>query len=128
MRILLDTNVFLWLLLDDPKLSQASKAVFLDQATEPLLSMASVWEIFIKHRIGKLSVPGNPASFIREQLKINNITLMPIHYAHLAGILDLPMIHKDPFDRVIIAQALHEHLPVLSSDSVFMKYGVKNLY
>jgi PIN domain nuclease of toxin-antitoxin system len=54
MRILLDTNVFLWLLLDDPKLSQASKAVFLDQATEPLLSMASAWEIFIKHRIGKL--------------------------------------------------------------------------
>ncbi len=128
MRILLDTNVFLWLLLDDPKLSQASKAVFLDQATEPLLSMASVWEIFIKHRLGKLRVPGNPASFIREQLKINSITLMPIHYAHLAGILDLPMLHKDPFDRIIIAQALHEHLPVLSSDSVFLEYGVKNLY
>ena len=51
-----------------------------------------------------------------------------IHYAHLEGILDLPMIHKDSFDRVIIAQALHEHLSVLSSDSVFMKYGVRNLY
>jgi len=128
MRILLDTNVFLWLLLDDPKLSQASKALFLDQATEPLLSMASVWEIFIKHRIGKLSIPGNPASFIREQLRINSIGLLPIHYAHLEGILSLPMIHKDPFDRIIIAQAVHEHLAVLSSDPVFMEYGVPNLY
>jgi PIN domain nuclease of toxin-antitoxin system len=120
--------VFLWLIMDDPKLSQACKAIFLEQATEPLLSLASVWEILIKHRIGKLSVPGNPAAFIRGQLDMNGIALLPIHYAHLAGILQLPMIHKDPFDRIIIAQALHEHLPVLSSDSMFMAYGVKNLY
>jgi PIN domain nuclease of toxin-antitoxin system len=51
-----------------------------------------------------------------------------IHYVHLEGLLDLPMIHQDPFDRIIITQAFHEHLPVLSSDSVFLEYGVKNLY
>jgi PIN domain nuclease of toxin-antitoxin system len=128
MRILLDTNVFLWLLVDDPRLSQNCKNVFLEKTTEALLSMASVWEMFIKHRIGKLSLQGNPSTFIREQLDLNGISLLPIHYAHLAGIIELPMIHKDPFDRLIIAQALHEKIPMLSSDSVFTEYGVKNLY
>lgn len=127
-RILLDTNVFLWLLIDDPRLSQGSKDLFLDKATEPILSIASVWEIFIKQRLGKLTMPGDPASFIRDQLHLNGIALLPIRYSHLEKMLELPMIHRDPFDRLIIAQALHEKIPMLSSDSVFTEYGVKNLY
>jgi len=84
--------------------------------------------MFIKTGMGKLSLPEKPSAFIREQLAINNISLLPIHYAHLEGLLVLPMIHKDPFDRVIIAQSLSERMPVLSSDRVFAEYGVENLF
>ena len=128
MRILLDTNVFLWLIMDEPRLSQKCKDAFLDESSEPFLSMASVWEMFIKTGTGKLSLPEKPSAFIREQLTINSISLLPIRYAHLEGLLVLPMIHKDPFDRVIIAQALSERMPVLSSDSIFAEYGVENLF
>jgi PIN domain nuclease of toxin-antitoxin system len=128
MRILLDTNVFLYLIMDDPNLSQKSKDVFLDEGSEPFLSMASVWEMFIKTSTGKLSLPEKPSAFIREQLAINGISLLPIRYTHLEGLLVLPMIHKDPFDRVIIAQSLSEKMPVLSSNPVFAEYGVENLF
>jgi len=128
MRILLDTNVFLWLIMDEPRLSQKCKDLYLDEGSEPFLSMASVWEMFIKTGTGKLSLPGKPSAFIREQLTINGISMLPIRYAHLEGLFELPMIHKDPFDRVIIAQSLSERMPVLSSDRVFAEYGVENLF
>jgi PIN domain nuclease of toxin-antitoxin system len=129
MRILLDTNVFLWFAMDDSRLTEASKKLFLDGNNKLFLSIASSWEIFIKLGMGKLIIASkDPAGFIKDQLTRNSIALLGITYEHTAGLLSLPPIHKDPFDRIIIAQALHDNLPVLSSDSVFVEYGVRNLF
>jgi len=93
-----------------------------------LLSMASIWEIFFKLGTGKLELPKPPESFLRDQLRENGIKLLPIRFAHTAMLPYLPKLHKDPFDRLIIAQALAEKLPVLSADSVFGSYGLENLF
>jgi len=129
MRILLDTNVFLWFIMDDPRLTAVSRKLFLDGNNKLFLSIASSWEIFIKLGTGKLSIDcKDPAVFIKDQLTQNSIALLGITYEHTAILLSLPPIHKDPFDRIIIAQALHDKLPVMSSDAVFAEYGVRNLF
>lgn len=129
MTVLLDTNVLLWVLSDDPRLTDSAQRIFLTQENRLLFSIASLWEIFIKLRLGKLTLDtGDPRAFIAAQLQENSVSLLGVTMEHAAGTLDLPMIHKDPFDRLIIAQALHERVPVLSSDSVFAEYGVKNLF
>ncbi len=129
MRLLLDTNVLLWILGDDPRLSDKAKAAYLDGENEVIVSIASAWEIFIKIGTGKLQIGSkDPARFLRAQLRENGIGLLGIKYEHVARLLSLPDIHKDPFDRLIIAQALHEGLPVLSSDPIFAAYNVVNLY
>jgi PIN domain nuclease of toxin-antitoxin system len=129
MRILLDTNVFLWLVMDDPRLTEAARRLFLDVDNKPFLSIASTWEMYIKIGTGKLTVSGkDPAGFLNDQIMRNSIALLGITFEHTAALLALPAIHKDPFDRLIIAQALHENLPLLSSDAVFAEYGVRNLF
>lgn len=128
MKILLDTNVFLWILGGDRKLSRKARDVFLNAKNVPLLSMASVWEIMIKHGLGKLDLPSKPGPFLREQLSLNACSLLDITYDHCAMVSALPFLHKDPFDRMIVAQALVERIPVLSSDGIMAKYGVKNLF
>jgi PIN domain nuclease of toxin-antitoxin system len=128
MRLILDTNVFLWIITDDPRLSTSARRAFLDEGNALLLSMASVWEMFVKIGTGKLVVAEEPASFLRDQLSQNRIDLLPIRYEHCARLPELPDVHRDPFDRLIIAQAIHERLPVVSSDSRFAEYGVENLF
>ncbi len=128
MDILLDTNIFLWIINDDSRLSSSGRKIYLNEDNRFLLSMASVWEMFIKIGTGKLDLPKPEERFIIDQLQENAITLLPVHYNHTANLLHLPDLHKDPFDRLIISQSLVEKMPVLSSDKIFSKYGVKNLY
>lgn len=129
MRLLLDTNVFLWCIADDSRLSSSSKALFSNEDSRLFLSLASLWEIFIKVGIGKLTFTCDyPERFLRDQLEQNAISILGITIEHVAGLLRLPSLHKDPFDRLIISQALHEELPVLSSDSIFSDYGVQNFF
>jgi|SRR5690554_3169798 PIN domain nuclease of toxin-antitoxin system len=129
MTVLLDTNVLLWVMSDDSRLSDSAREVFLNEENRLLFSIAGLWEIFIKLRLGKLKVEtGDPSSFFKSQLQANAISVLGITMEHVAGTLGLPMIHKDPFDRLIISQALHDRLPVLSSDAVFAEYGVHNLF
>ena len=128
MRVVLDTNVFLWILSGDEKLSAAAREVFLDDDTSPLVSAASIWEIMIKASLRKLSLPRAPGQFIKDQLQLNSCTLLDITVDHCAAVASLPFHHKDPFDRLIIAQSLAERLPVLSADRTWRKYGVKNLF
>lgn len=128
MDILLDTNIFLWIISDDTRLTQEVIDVYLDPKNRFLLSLASVWEMFIKVSNGKLSMPSPPESFLQDQILENGITLLPIRYSHTAHFIKLADHHKDPFDRLIICQALVEKLPVLSSDKIFTKYGVENLF
>jgi PIN domain nuclease of toxin-antitoxin system len=127
-NILLDTSVFLMIIQDSDRLSQNAKKLFLGEGNRFLMSLASVWEIFVKIGAGKLELTESPERFLRDQLDENGVELLPIRYEHTAGLLSLPSIHKDPFDRIIISQALHERLPVLSSDAVFADYGVRNLF
>ncbi len=127
MNVLIDTHTFLWFVNDDPQLS-ASAAALLEGDNTVLLSMASLWEIAIKVSIGKLALPQPFDVFIPEQLALNDITVLPIRLADCHQVSSLPFHHRDPFDRMIIAQALVEAIPVVSVDAAFDTYAVERLW
>jgi PIN domain nuclease of toxin-antitoxin system len=109
MRILLDTHVLVWWLADDPNLSAKARSQIADPANEILVSAASAWEIVIKQALGKLRFEGNLEKETAEQ----GFTMLPITLAHAAEIASLPPIHRDPFDRMLVAQARVENLQLL---------------
>ncbi|HYH79180.1 MAG TPA: type II toxin-antitoxin system VapC family toxin [Longimicrobium sp.] len=128
MRLLLDTHVFLWFIIADPKLSaRAEQAIRHDENTA-LLSIASVWEIAIKVKQGRLAIPQPLDVFIPHQLQANKIGLLPVELQHTYEIARLPLHHRDPFDRLLIAQAMTEDIPVVSTDSAFDAYPVQRLW
>lgn len=124
MRYLLDTHIFLWWLLDQPKLSEAMKRVIAAPENNIYVSAASAWEMIIKSAVGKLSLPPSPEEFIRNQLRINRMFPLPISIEHALTIARLPMIHKDPFDRMLIAQTMYEGLVLITDDPVIKTYQV----
>lgn len=124
MRLLLDTHTFLWFVTDDPNLSKTAKFLIEDPANERFLSMASPWEIAIKTAIGRLALTEPLAEFMREQLRLNLIQLLPISLEHVLGVASLPMHHRDPFDRLLISQAIIEQMPIVSADAAFDAYPV----
>lgn len=127
MKLLLDTHSFLWFIEDNVRLSPKAKNL-LESETELLISAATLWEVAIKVSIGKLALTQPFELFIPNQLASNAIELLPIAVEHLALVSALPFHHRDPFDRLIIAQALIEQLPVVSIDREFDSYGVKRLW
>ncbi|MBI4902565.1 MAG: type II toxin-antitoxin system VapC family toxin [Acidobacteria bacterium] len=124
MKILLDTHIFLWAIADDPRLSKRIKAAYLNEDNELFLSVASFWEILIKHGLGKLPLPQPTVAYLSRQLEINRILLLPIRLGHLSDLERLPPLHRDPFDRMIIAQAIAEAIPIATADSTLEKYKV----
>ncbi len=128
MRALLDTHAFLWFVLDDRQLSVAAKVILSDPDNELLLSPASYWEIAIKVRLGKYHVPESFQDFMTDQIVRNQLVVLPITVAHTAIVATMPMHHRDPFDRLLIAQATSENVPVVSGDSIIDAYGVKRLW
>ena len=127
MKLLLDTHTFLWFIEDSPKLSPEAKGL-LESEAGLLLSIASIWEMAIKISIGKLSLPSPFDEFVSEQLSKNSIELFPIRLAHLGLVSTLPFHHRDPFDRLLIAQAMTEQYPIVSIDDKFDAYSVKRLW
>ena len=127
MKLLLDTQAFLWFLLDDERLSARAKAA-IEQTEVLYLSPASHWEIAIKIALGKYVLPESFAQFMERELASNNMTILPIEISHTSQLTTLPFHHRDPFDRLIIAQALAEELSVVSIDSQFDAYGVKRVW
>lgn len=125
MHLLLDTHIFLWFIAGDKKLRDPVRALLDDDENEALLSIASLWEIAVKVNIGKLRLDRPFEELIPEQLSVNEIDRLPIRMEHLATLLKLPLHHRDPFDRLIIAQALSEGVAVLSDDPEFRKYPVQ---
>jgi len=124
MRYLLDTHTFLWW---DTRSSRLSRRVFdliSDRSNVVWLSMASVWEIQIKHQLARLELSAPLAEIIRVQQRENGIHLLPIDLSHVLGLSDLPHHHKDPFDRLLVAQAMAENLAVLSRDPHIARYPV----
>ncbi|WP_423226701.1 type II toxin-antitoxin system VapC family toxin [Candidatus Amarolinea aalborgensis] len=128
MNLLLDTQALLWFVLDDSRLSGRARESIV--ATDGLIfvSPASFWEIAIKISLGKYALPAPFAAFWDDQLLTNDFTLLPIAMSHTARVVDLPFHHRDPFDRLIIAQSLVEGTPVASSDEMFDRYGVKRVW
>jgi PIN domain nuclease of toxin-antitoxin system len=105
MRVLLDTHTFLWFITADAQLSSAAESAIRRPDTDAFLSIASVWEIAIKVSLGKLPIPLPLDTFIPEQLRLNRITLLSIEMQHAFEVARLALHHRDPFDRIIIAQA-----------------------
>lgn len=128
MRFLLDTHTFLWWVWDAPELSSKARKILGNTENECLLSLASSWEIAIKLSLGKLTLASGIERFIPEQLSANGFRQLGIDFRHVARVATLPFHHRDPFDRLLAAQAMEEKLVIVSADAVFQKYGVKRIY
>jgi len=126
-RLLLDTNAFLYFINNDSALSETAKNL-LESEVDLLISAASLWEIAIKFSIGKLSLPDSFGNFIPLQIQQNNIEILSVSLPHLEKLSVLLFHHKDPFDRLIIAQSMVENLPIVSSDVAFDLYGVGRIW
>ena len=125
MKVLLDTHTILWWITGDNRLSSSAREIITNGDNELFLSAATGWEIAIKAQLGRIKLPKEPHSFISEQLRLNSIQSLPIHMSHALHIYSLPNHHRDPFDRLIIAQAQLENLPILTMDPQIAKYKVK---
>jgi PIN domain nuclease of toxin-antitoxin system len=125
MRALLDTHVFLWWVSDDERLSPRARDVIGAGPDEILFSVVSAWEIVLKAALGRLQVAPDPTSFVSEHLQANSFTVLPMHLRHALAVADLPDHHRDPFDRMLIAQARSEGLAIISSDQDVARYPVE---
>ena len=124
MRLLLDTHVLLWWRDDSPRLSARSRAEIGDPSNEVLVSTATLWEIVIKRALGKLSFPDDLEDVIREE----SFGIIPITFQHLRRVELLPELHRDPFDRMLVAQALTEGTPLVTNDRAVLAYGIPTLW
>jgi PIN domain nuclease of toxin-antitoxin system len=115
----------LWWITDDPHLSERARQVISDPENDIFLSAASGWEMAIKTQLGKLQLPDHFEQFIAEQLFRNNITSLPVMMSHALHVQSLPLHHRDPFDRLLIAQSQLEKMPIITTDSVFADYDVE---
>lgn len=128
MKLLLDTHAFIWFAYDAPELPPPTRDLLEDEKTELLLSVASVWEMCIKASTGKLLFSVRVVDFVANQLEKDDIKLLPITLAHLNLIQSLPFHHKDPFDRLLIAQTQFEQISIVSNDTKFDSYGIERLW
>jgi PIN domain nuclease of toxin-antitoxin system len=128
MRLLLDTHTLIWFFTGNTKISNQARGFIENQDNEKLLSTASVWEMAIKQSTGKLSFHLPLEVFIKQQLSLNDFNLLEIKIDHLAVVATLPFHHRDPFDRLLIAQSIVEKIPILSVDSAFDAYPIERLW
>ena len=128
MRFLLDTHTFLWAVLDDPRLSDEARAVMLNADNELLVSPVSYWEIAIKISLGKYRLNDDFEAFMERQTVYSEFTPLPISIKHAAVVATLPFHHRDPFDRLLIAQALCEDVAIVSVDQVLDLYSVRRMW
>ncbi|MGC8500515.1 MAG: type II toxin-antitoxin system VapC family toxin [Leptospirillia bacterium] len=128
MRFLIDTHVFLWWLGDSGKLSDLSRKMIRNRDNEIFFSLASVWEIAIKISLGKLTLALPLDRFMTEQLAHNGFHLLPLDFRHVTRVETLPFHHRDPFDRLLVAQSLEENLPLITADTVVEQYQVMRIW
>ncbi len=124
MQILLDTHIFLWFALNDKRLSKETMDRIRDFGNEIYLSIASLWEIAIKSGLGKLTLDAPFVDFVERNVMGEGIMLLEVNVEHLAEVQKLPHHHRDPFDRLIIAQSIVEKLRVLTTDPQFKNYNI----
>ena len=128
MKLLLDTHAFLWFISGDTALSGKGQSLIEDEANDKLVSVVSLWEIAIKTSIGKLPLAKPFEQLIPEQLQRNGFGVLGLTVGHAARLTHLPFHHRDPFDRMLVAQCLVESLPLVSSDDALDPYGVQRLW
>lgn len=128
MRLLLDTCTFLWLISDDDSLSQAARELFQNPQNKVFLSAVSVWEITVKYQLGKLPLPQHPRHYIPQQRKQHQIESLSLHEEAIQHLANLPDIHRDPFDRMLICQAVEEGMILLTPDPLIQQYPVKVIW
>ena len=125
MRLLLDTHAFLWWIEGAPALGKRAKTAVSSPDNDVFLSIASCWELAIKLSLGKLQLAQRLDRFLPEQLSANGFSVLPVEVKHVSRVATLPFHHRDPFDRLLAAQALEEELAIVSADRVFRNYGVR---
>jgi PIN domain nuclease of toxin-antitoxin system len=123
-RLLLDTHAFLWWVEGTPALGRRARAAVANPDNEVCFSIVSCWELATKLSLGKLRLTQRLDRFIPEQLTLNGFSLFAVELRHVVGVADLPFHHRDPFDRLLVAQALQGPLAIVSTDRVFRRYGV----
>jgi PIN domain nuclease of toxin-antitoxin system len=128
MRLLLDTHALLWFVWGHANLSATARSLMTDPRNPLLLSAASIWEIAIKVTIGKLTLADPYDVFMNQAIHTTGLTILPIEVPHAAALTALPFHHRDPFDRMLVAQALVEQTPLVSADGAFDVYGVNRLW
>ena len=128
MRILLDTHCFLWWISEVERLNKEARRILAAGNNTLYLSAASAWEIAIKVSIGKLILPDPPGKFVPARLATQGISALPINHIHALHVETLPLFHKDPFDRMLVAQAQLEGLPLLTADRKLLSYEVKIIW
>ena len=128
MKALLDTHVFLWWIMDDERLTPYIRDFIADEGNDLFLSSASCWEIAIKTKIGRLKLTEIPEKFIPDQMIANNISGLPIQLVHALYVYNLPDHHRDPFDRMLVAQARIEKISIITNDRLIADYDVKIIW
>ena len=128
MRALLDTHAFIWWVTNDPQLSADARNVIADSGNILFLSVVSAWEIVIKNKLGKLTLPEPVEQYILSRLAINRFESLPIQMSHVLQVASLPSIHRDPFDRILIAQSQVENLPIVTIDQKITQYLVQTIW
>lgn len=124
MKLLVDTQAFLWFVAGDPRLSATARRMLEDDDTEWYLSAASVWELSIKSSLKRLVLPAPAMEYVAEKVHLG-LRILSVEWAHAATVEGLPFHHHDPFDRLLVAQAQTERLTIVTDDAVFRRYGVR---
>lgn len=128
MRVLLDTHAFLWWDLDDVRLSDTARAIIADSSIEVVVSAASIWEVAIKAGKGRIDLPSDLDAYVEDRLRRYRWVALPIDERHAVRAAGLPMIHTDPFDRMLVAQAQLEVVPILTTDAALTRYDVETIW
>jgi len=127
MKLLLDTHTFLWYITGDKQIPQKDIELIRNNINHRWISIASIWEIVIKMSLNKLEIKGGFQT-IENFLENNDIEILPIDFNHTKRLLSLPLLHNDPFDRIIIAQSISENLTIVTKDNRFKDYGIKIIW
>ncbi len=128
MRVLLDTQAFIWWLENSPRLSAAATGVIASDDVSLYLSAASGWEMAIKTKLGTLRIADEASRFVPRQMTINGVMPLSIHIEHALRAGELPLHHRDPFDRMLVAQAQIERLPIITDDPLIRQYDVEVIW
>lgn len=128
MRVLIDTHVFIWWTSDVKMLSTRVYDLLIDPNTEAVLSIVSIWEMQIKSSLGKLRFKTTLPELVDDEINRNRIDLLPLSLSHIYTLSNLPLYHRDPFDRILIAQSIDADLQIISIDEKFDNYGINRLW